>query len=48
MTLNGKFREGWEFDKSVSYLQVYLSVELAKQFPDPGYLRSKDGVVIYW
>ena len=38
-------REGWEFEKSLSYLQVCLSAEVAKKFPGPGYLHSKDGVV---
>ena len=38
-------REGWEFEKSVSYLQVCLSAEGAEKYPGPGYLHSKDGVV---
>ena len=38
-------REGWEFEKSLSYLQSCLSAEGAKKFPGPGYLHSKDGVV---
>ena len=38
-------RGGWEFEHSVSYLQVCLSAEGAKTFPGPGCLRFKDGVV---
>ena len=37
-------REGWEFERSVSYLQVCLSEEGAKKIPGPGYLCSKDRV----
>ena len=35
-------REGWEFEHSVSYLQVCLSADGAKKFPGPGHLRIKD------
>ena len=33
-------RDGWEFEKSVSYLQVSLSAEGAKKFPGPGWARK--------
>ena len=41
-------KKGWEFERSVLYLQVCLSAEGAKKFPGPGYLRSKDRVVWLW